>query len=414
MFKKNYLKNMKLDLTVLVLVLIFPVTSFTQNNFEAVIGKVDSEPITTYDLSQKIKLMLNTMGLSDTIENRDSIRERAVELIIEEKVKLIETKKENIEIDDKEVDAFISEIFGFPSDEKKQFINFLNNQDIDYDILFEQIKTELLWKRLVSRKFGGLISPNPEMVSKILNEYQKKLGLSEYNFSEIVIYKNNYEIEETMSSIKNVENLIKLGTSFESVASEFSQSPSSVNSGNLGWIIESQIENEILRSLQKMSSGEVSEIIDSKDSLRIIKLLNHKKIGEKNDKEYSILNISSSDNKTEMLKIKDEIESCNDNFSNYTSNDNIKIDRIENVLLQDLSPEIKKVLENVKIGQKTRIVEQNQRKMFFIICNVKGGEISNITKQQVEQKLFQEKLGIMSRTHLNKLKKQSNIILSIN
>ena len=65
--------------------------------------------------------MLNTMGLMDTIENRDSIRERAIELIVEEKIKLIESKKENIEITDKEVDVFISEIFGFPSDEKKQF-----------------------------------------------------------------------------------------------------------------------------------------------------------------------------------------------------------------------------------------------------------------------------------------------------
>ena len=82
--------------------------------------------------------------------------------------------------------------------------------------------------------------------------------------------------------------------------------------------------------------------------------------------------------------------------------------------MQDLSPEIKKVLQNKKIGQKTQIIKQNQRKMFFIICDIKGGEISNISKQQVEQKIFQEKMGIMGRTHLNKLKKQSSIILSIN
>ena len=412
MLKKKYLKNIKFAFPFIILLL--PIISFTQDNFEAVIGKVDSEPITTYDLSQKIKIMLNTMGLSDTIENRDSIRERAIELIVEEKVKLIESKKENIEITDKEVDVFISEIFGFPSDEKKQFVNFLNNQNIDYDILFEQIKIELLWKKLVSNKFGSLISPNPEAVSKILNEYEKKLGLWEYNFSEIVILKKNKETEETISAIKNVENLIKLGSSFESVASEFSQSPSSVNSGNLGWIIESQIDEKTLKSLKQMSNGEVSEIIDTNDSLKIIKLISNKKIGEKNDKEYSILNISSTNLNNEIIKIRDELESCNDNLSKFNSNENIQIDKIEDVLLQDLSPEIKKVLDNTEIGQKTQIIKQNQRKMFFIICDIKGGEISNISKQQVEQKIFQEKMGIMSRTHLNKLKKQSSIILSIN
>ena len=360
MFKKKYIQNIKI--TLLLSIFLFPFFCFAQSKFEAVIGKVDSEPITTYDLSQKIKIMLNTMGLSDTIENRDSIRERAVELIVEEKIKLIESKKENVEISDKEVDIFISEIFGFQSDEKERFINFLNNQNIDYDILFEQIKIELLWKKLVSRKFGSLISPNPEAVTKILNEYKKKLGLLEYNFSEIVIYKKDKKIEETMSSIKNAENLIKLGSSFESVASEFSQSPSSVNSGNLGWVIESQVDDNTLKSLKKMSSGEISGIIDTNDSLKIIKLLNQKKIGEKNNKEYSILNISSKSPKTEILKIKNEIESCDDNLSELNSNEDVQIDKIESVLLQDLSPKIKKVIENVGIGQKTKIVEQNQKK----------------------------------------------------
>ena len=158
----------------------------------------------------------------------------------------------------------------------------------------------------------------------------------------------------------------------------------------------------------------MSEIIDTNDSLKIIKLISNKKIGEKNDKEYSILNISSTNLYNEIIKIRDELESCNDNLSKFNSDENIQIDKIEDVLLQDLSPEIKKVLQNKEIGQKTQIIRQNQRKMFFIICDIKGGEISNMSKQQVEQKIFQEKMGIMSRTHLNKLKKQSSIILSIN
>ena len=126
------------------------------------------------------------------------------------------------------------------------------------------------------------------------------------------------------------------------------------------------------------------------------------------------LNISSTNLYNEIIKIRDELESCNDNLSKFNSDENIQIDKIEDVLLQDLSPEIKKVLQNKEIGQKTQIIRQNQRKMFFIICDIKGGEISNISKQQVEQKIFQEKMGIMGRTHLNKLKKQSSIILSIN
>ena len=97
----------------------------SQDNFESIIGTVDSEPITTYDLSQKIKIMLNSMGLVDSIENRDSLRNRAIELIIEEKVKLIESRKQQVEINDKDVDTFISDIFAFQLSEKEKFIGFL-------------------------------------------------------------------------------------------------------------------------------------------------------------------------------------------------------------------------------------------------------------------------------------------------
>ena len=147
----------------------------SQDNFESIIGTVDSEPITTYDLSQKIKIMLNSMGLVDSIENRDSLRNRAVELIIEEKVKLIESKNQQVEISDEEVDTFISDIFAFPLSDKEKFVSFLKEEEIDYDILFDQIKTELLWKKIIDKKFGSLISPNPEEVKKIMSEYEKNL-----------------------------------------------------------------------------------------------------------------------------------------------------------------------------------------------------------------------------------------------
>ena len=64
-----------------------------QEKFEGMIVSIDKEIITTYDLSQRIKLALKSLNLEDSISNRDSVRERMLELLILEKIKTIEAKK---------------------------------------------------------------------------------------------------------------------------------------------------------------------------------------------------------------------------------------------------------------------------------------------------------------------------------
>ena len=60
---------------------------FSQEKFEGLIASVNSEAITTFDLSERIKLVLKSLDLEDNIKNRDSIRERVLELLILEKIK---------------------------------------------------------------------------------------------------------------------------------------------------------------------------------------------------------------------------------------------------------------------------------------------------------------------------------------
>ena len=61
--------------------------SLEDEQFEALIASVNSDVITTYDLSQRIKLALKSLELNDTIENRDTVRERVLELLVIEKIK---------------------------------------------------------------------------------------------------------------------------------------------------------------------------------------------------------------------------------------------------------------------------------------------------------------------------------------
>ena len=90
--------------------------TLADQKFEGIIASVDSEAITTYDLSERIKLVLKSLELDDNIKNRDSVRDRVLELLIIEKLKKIEASKAKIEVSEDEVIEFASVVYKFPKE----------------------------------------------------------------------------------------------------------------------------------------------------------------------------------------------------------------------------------------------------------------------------------------------------------
>ena len=79
------------NLSCVILFIFFYLSSLSsEEKFEGLIVSVDSEAITTYDLSERIKLVLKSLKLEDNIKNRDYVRDRVLELLILEKIKKIE------------------------------------------------------------------------------------------------------------------------------------------------------------------------------------------------------------------------------------------------------------------------------------------------------------------------------------
>ena len=87
----------------------------------------------------------------DNITNRDTVRERVLELLILEKVKKIEAEKSEIEVTEDELENFTSTIYNFPKEEFESFKNFFEEEGFDIDILMEQMASELLWKKFLQR-----------------------------------------------------------------------------------------------------------------------------------------------------------------------------------------------------------------------------------------------------------------------
>ena len=103
-------------------------------------------------------------------------------MLILEKIKKIEAEKSNVEISDDELKNFISRIYDFPVIDYDKFKKFLIEENIDIDVVKEQLKSELLWKKFTRQKFSSKITINKNEVDRLIENMQNKVGKLEYNF----------------------------------------------------------------------------------------------------------------------------------------------------------------------------------------------------------------------------------------
>ena len=114
------------------------------------------------------------------------LSETECELLIIEKLKKIEAKKADISADENEVKELASVIYSFPVEEFEDFKKFLASETIDSEIVLEQLKNELLWKKLSQQMFASKITINSADIDAIINNYKNKIGKIEYDFTEII------------------------------------------------------------------------------------------------------------------------------------------------------------------------------------------------------------------------------------
>ena len=391
---------------VILFTLLLETKSLSDEKFEGLIVSVDSEAITTYDLSERIKLVLKALNLEDNIKNRDSVRDRVLELLILEKIKKIESKKFNVEITEEELKDIISKMYDFPVDEYEKFTKFLEQEDIDIDVIKEQLSAELMWKKFTRQKFSSKITINKSEVDTLANNLMNKIGKVEYNYSEI-LFKNIKENdwENTKKRMNNALSLLESRSSFDLVAKKFDENISTTNPEKNRWVLVDNLDDDLRNALNKLDVGEIKSEIKTKNGYKIIKL-NEKRIFGLEAFTYSFIKFSSFNR--DLNELKSQNITCESNEDDFNL-ENISFVSIENIKASELSEIFHDELKKTDIGFFTDIIGISGEDNILLVCNKFDKENQIVNREKIETKIFSEKFNQLANTYLTNLRKNINV-----
>ena len=233
-----------------------------------IVIKVGNKIITSLEIKNKINTELVLRNLEFNQSNINKMKKIAVQALIDSRIKEIEIEKySSINLNNVDVSRQLLSISGKNIDAlKKKF----SENSLDYDIFLKELKLQNSWQKLIFTLFGDKIIINEDELIKELNIIKNEnSNIKTYNLSEIeVSYDGDIEKEEQIKKIKQSIEMI----GFDQTISAHSESLSATNNGQLGYISERSLSQEIFNSLKNLKKGNISDPIVQLNKIIFLKI----------------------------------------------------------------------------------------------------------------------------------------------
>ena len=252
----------------LVLKIIFTTNAFAQIQ-NKILVKVDNAIITSYDLENKIKSLLHLANQEVNQTNINKTKNVAIQSLINLKIKQIELENFDIKENEEEIAKQINRL---ANGNINQFKQGFVSKNLDYNFFLNELKTELKWNTLIYLIYNKKVKVEESEIRDQLEKIVKSNSSNvELKLSEIQILSTGDEVKD-QQSIKSIKDQIN-EFGFGLTAMRNSNSTSSKQNGNLGWINMRSFSKKIYEILSKMNVGDVSSPIISSNNILFLKIM---------------------------------------------------------------------------------------------------------------------------------------------
>jgi peptidyl-prolyl cis-trans isomerase SurA len=401
----------------LIIMSIFIISSFNQElysqDIQAISVIVNDEVISRYDVNQRVKLILVTSGIPATEENLKRIETQSIRALINERIQLQEASKLEVPESQEEIQVMLDRIAKGNQTTSEGIIDSITSQGVNVETLISQIKSELLWNKIVRGRFGSYINISDEEINIVYDRTIDSINKVQYDISEIFL---GFEDEKEESDAKDlalklVEQL-KNNIAFEPVAQQFSQSASSGQGGYIGWVSEGQLDQGIINEIENLSTNSISEPIKTVNGYYIMKVNGRAEEGGKNPMR-NLYNLTS------VTFLKEDLVSANEFSKKFISckrldalleNYNEKeVNIIGDRLLQDLPDDLHEELLQKNAGNALSPRFSDEAIDILLICDRKDDVGVQVNRDAIEDNIYSQKMGMMSRRHLRDLRRDAVI-----
>ena len=270
----------------ILLFLLILICNQVQSMETKIIHNIQNEIITNIDIKNEFKYLV---ALNNSLKDLDKEKILSIsnESIIREKIKKIEVSKnfDKIKLNEEYLNLLLKNIYlRLNLTTISDFKVYLKDYNLTINDIQAKITIEALWNELIIKKYSSQISINEAEIKKEILK-NSKIQSKEYKLSEIIFeVKSKEEIEKKYNEV--IKSINKIG--FKNSAATYSFSESAKIGGDIGWINENSLNNNIKKNINNLQVGEITKPIILSNGVLVLKLINIKSLETTIDMESEL------------------------------------------------------------------------------------------------------------------------------
>ncbi|AHC73733.1 parvulin-like peptidyl-prolyl isomerase [Candidatus Endolissoclinum faulkneri L5] len=384
---------------------------------------VNDEVISFWDLRNRIDMVIITSKLPRSYETALKIAPRILNKLIDEQIQIQEAKKMNINIQDSEMDRALSDIEKSNGLRAGQFHNFILHLGINPSTVEHQLRSNLLWIKLVNRHFANQVEVSTDEVNEISSRLADQSGHEQKLVSEILLTVDDRAKENEVLELANqLVKLLRYGASFKLLAQQFSQASNASIGGDIGWVLPEEFTQELSKAIQELSVGEITEPIRTVFGYHILRVNNTRVIARHDPRLINIslgqifLSMIDPDDVKERKMYNSKIKNVIDKAKNCEhlavlakeAGSSIAL-KLEKLSIAELPKILRSKVENLQVGEKTAPIDLPNGVLAAMLCerNDQNPPLEDLT--QIRRNLENQRLRVLAQGYLRELRQASFI-----
>jgi len=384
---------------------------------EGVAAVVNDEIISTYDLRQRMGLIIATAGVRVTEENLPQIQAQALRSLVDERLQMQELNRYEVRIPDSDVEQEIAGIAQSNNSSAEALYALLDQNGINRATLRNQVRAQLGWRLLVSEKFRSRARIGEDQIDATLARISASAAKPQYLIGEVYLDAAQVGgMDQAMEGANALIQQLVQGAPFQAVARQFSNAPSAANGGDGGWVLSGDVAPEVEAALQQMQPGQLSPPVQTRDGVWIVYLRERREGGGTtvvNLKQAAVRMAADAsqeevDAATAKLAALQPTLTC-DNVAAEAERAGVLSTDIGEQDIAAVAPDYRVALDAVADGQFTAPVRTPIGIHLLVVCGRRTQAAGVPTREQVGSRLFGQQLTMLAKRYLRDLRNSATI-----
>ena len=377
---------------------------------EGIAAVVNDQVISLYDVDQRVDLFFASSGIEKSPEMTERMRQQVLRALVDEKLQLQEAERVEIQIENTEIEQRMELLAKQDNRTLDGIKTFLKDKAIQEETMEAQIRAELAWNQFVRRSFSGRIKIGEQEIDEQYEKAVKAVNQTRYLVSEILLNLDNFSTEEQVRQLSGeIVKQLQSGVAFPAIARQFSIAPTAVQGGQLGWISADQLNPRLSQAVRQMQPGQISPPIPTTGGIYILALADKRAGGNDPSKnKFDVLTVGFRTD-TATKKIEEFVSNFKTCRRAQSAAKKLKADVKRSGLkeLRSLPAPVVEAVVDLESGEIAPPRDAGNVTNIYIVCDRKDDLGVDISRDQIADNIFSQRIAVMARRHLRDLRRDA-------